>query len=102
MHPYFEYQVEIAARFIGDTIKLPRPRTPTRPGVREVPESTTLVVALVVDSLGAAQKGSLRILKSPSREATASVYATYATWRFTPAVLGGCRVSQLVQTAVRY
>jgi len=99
-HPYFEYQVERAVSFIGDTTARPRPRLVTRRLAEQNADPATLIVAFIVDSLGTAQAGSLHVLKSPSQDANGAVYAAYTAWKFTPALVGGCRVAQLVQTEV--
>jgi hypothetical protein len=92
--PFFEFQVERPAKFVGDTTTLPRP------AIHQSPATATLVVMFVVDTIGTVREGTLRILKSPSPEASDAVGTAYTTWKYVPAVLGGCKVAQLVQTEV--
>ena len=92
--PSFEFQVERPAKFFGDTAARPRP------ALEHSPASETLVIQFIVDTLGLVRDGTLRILKSPSPEASAAVSAAYASWKFMPAVNAGCKVVQLVQTEV--
>jgi hypothetical protein len=40
------------------------------------------------------------MLKTPSRQLTDSVKEVFPLWRFTPARMGNCLVTQLVQTTV--
>jgi len=99
-HPYFEYQVERPAKFVGDTAVRPRPKPWVRGAASPNTDPAVIIAAFIVDSLGTVQEGSLHMLKSPSREASAAVRAVYTTWKFEPAIVGGCRVAQLVQTEV--
>jgi hypothetical protein len=63
-------------------------------------DPAVIIAAFIADSLGTVQEGSLHTLKSPSRETSDAVRAVYTTWKFTPAMVGGCRVAQLVQTEI--
>lgn len=92
--PSFEYQVQRPAKFVGDTTILPRPAS------QRSAATATLVVMFVVDTVGMVREGTLRILKSPSPEASAAVAAAYMRWRYVPALNDGCKVVQLVQTEV--
>ncbi len=92
--PSFEFQVQRPAKFIGDTAAHPRPV------VQRSPATATFVVQFVVDTLGIVRDGTLRILKSPSPEASAAVTAAYGLWKYMPALNEGCKVVQLVQTEV--
>jgi hypothetical protein len=92
--PSFEFQVQFPAKFMGDTTARPRPV------VQRSAVAATFVVQFVVDTLGIVRDGTLRILKSPSSEASAAVSAAYASWKYMPALNGGCKVVQLVQTEV--
>jgi hypothetical protein len=94
MTPSFEFQVERPAKFIGDTAARPRP------AIHSTAESATFVVQFIVDTLGLVREGTLRILKSPSPDASSAVSSAYASWKFMPASTGGCKVVQLVQTEV--
>ncbi|HEV8411883.1 MAG TPA: hypothetical protein VGQ30_15365 [Gemmatimonadaceae bacterium] len=92
--PSFEFQVQQPAKFIGDTAARPRP------AVQRSPVTAGFVVQFVVDTLGLVRDGTLRILKSPSPEASAAVSSAYASWKYMPALNDGCKVVQLVQTEV--
>lgn len=99
VHPYFEYQVEVPAKFIGDTAARPRPKTVTRADDPSQVERM-VIVAFIVDSLGVIERNTIKILKSPSREATATAVAAIPGWKYSPALIGGFPVTQLVQTTV--
>jgi hypothetical protein len=92
--PSFEFQVQSPAKFVGDTTARPRPAVLRSAG------TATFVVQFVVDTLGVVRDGTLRILKSPSPEASAAVSAAYVSWKYMPALNGGCKVVQLVQTEI--
>jgi hypothetical protein len=92
--PSFEFQVQKPAKFIGDTTARPRPV------IQRSPATAALVIQFVVDTLGTVREGTLRILKSPSPEASAAVSAAYMSWKYMPALNDGCKVVQLVQTEI--
>ena len=97
-HPYFEFQVEQPAAFIGDTTLRPIPAR-NRFGARQ-DDPTALLVQFVVDTLGYPDERSFRALKVPSSGSVDSVRAALPSWRFRPARLSGCLVPQLVQTMI--
>jgi hypothetical protein len=97
-HPAFEFQVEQPAAYVGDSALRPRPAAQQFVPVHENPQA--LVVQFVVDTAGQPVAGSFKVLNSPSTVASDSARAAMARWRFTPAVKGGCKVPQLVQTAI--
>jgi hypothetical protein len=90
--------VEHPALFAGDTAVRPRPAT-DRFGARS-DDPAALIVSFLVDTLGQPDERSLKVLHSPSVGAAESVRVAMRSWHFTPAVLGGCHVPQLVQTKV--
>ena len=92
--PSFGFQVQRPAKFMGDTTERPRP------AVQRSSATAAFVIQFVVDTLGTVREGTLRILKSPSPEASAAVSAAYTSWRYMPALNDGCKVVQLVQTEV--
>lgn len=96
--PALEFQVERPAAFLGDTTRVPRPAPVQISDARAHPK--VLLVQFVVDTRGVPDPRSFKVLRSPSAAATDSARAALADWRYTPAVLYGCRVPQLVQTAV--
>jgi hypothetical protein len=96
--PYFEFQIQKPAHYIGDSSISPRP-------VRDADAAhhagtDTLVVQFVVDTLGSPVAGSVKVLRAPTREQAAAVAKVVARWRFLPAEVDGHKVAQLVQTAV--
>lgn len=96
--PYFDFQVQQPARFVGDTTYHPRPAA--NPFASRTTDSLAFIVQFVVDTTGRADPRTLRALRVPSQAAMDSVRAMVAKWVFTPAVLAGCRVPQLLQTSI--
>jgi hypothetical protein len=97
-HPAFEFQVEQPAAYVGDSVLRPRPAAQRFARLRDNPQA--FVVQFVVDTLGQPVVGSFKALHSPSAAASDSARTTMVRWRFTPAVKAGCKVPQLVQTAL--
>ena len=95
--PAFDFQVDRPAVWVRDSLR-PRPAERQSANVRTDPEA--LLVQVVVDTLGAPMLGTFKVLKTPSVAAADSVRGAAARWRFTPAMKGGCKVPQLVQTLV--
>jgi hypothetical protein len=98
-HPAFEFQVSEPAAFRGDTTAVPRP---ARERFARTQDPETLVVQFVVDTLGVPDPRSFRVLQAPTRAAADSARAALPAWRFAPARRGGCRVPQIVQTAITH
>lgn len=96
--PLFEFQVEQPAAYVGDSALRPRPAA--RRFVRIQKDPQAFVVQFVVDTAGQPVAGSFKVLNSPAEAASDSARTAMARWRFTPAVKGGCKVPQVVQTAV--
>jgi hypothetical protein len=93
--PYFEFQVDTAASFVGSDGTLPRPSSTAAQGARG--PGPTFLVQFVVDTSGRALPGTLKFLTAPSRAAADSARAAIDRWRFRPAMLTRCKVSQMVQ-----
>ena len=100
VHPSFEFQVDQPAAYLGHTTQIPRPAHDRFMRIREHPEA--LVVQFVVDTLGVPDLRSFHVLQSPSTVAADSVRTALLSWRFSFAMRAGCRVPQVVQTAVTH
>jgi hypothetical protein len=98
-HPYFEFQVDRPASYRGDTTVVPRPRDQKR-GEEEGPGFH--LVSFIVDTAGVPDVRSFKTLKSPSLEISRATRDAFVGWRYRPAEINGCRVPQLIQTAVKY
>ncbi len=97
--PWFDFQVEVPARFIGDSTRIPRPDVAIRVARGD---TNSALVQFVVDTLGVSVVTSLKMLITPSALTKDVVDAAIISWRYTPAMLRGCRVPQLVQTPLRW
>ena len=97
--PWFDFQVDVPARFIGDTTRIPRPDVSIRI-VRG--DDNSALVQFVVDTLGVPVATSLRMLITPPALTKDVVDEAIVSWRYTSAMARGCRVKQLVQTPVRW
>ena len=89
---FFEFQVGVAARWIADTTLAihPLPATPHPPNL----------VHFVVDTAGVPVITTFYALKVTDPDLVTEARRSLAQWRFTPAVLGGCNVRQLIQTPI--
>ena len=97
---WFDFQVDKAARFIGDTTRLPRPDASIHE--RQPYSESFALVQFVIDSTGKPDVSSGKMLVSPKGLVQDSVAAAMRGWRFTPAIAKGCKVPQLVQTPLRW
>jgi hypothetical protein len=97
--PLFEFQVEQPAAYSGDSTLRPRPAAQRFVRIRDNPQA--FVVQFIVDTAGQPVTGSFKVLNSPAESASDSARTAMARWRFTPAVKDGCKVPQVVQTAVQ-
>jgi hypothetical protein len=92
--PLFEFQVDHQARFLGAR---GRPRLPAivAPGQRAL-------VHFVVDTAGRVVLPSFRVLHVTGDSAGVAVAIRSAAgqWRYSPAMVAGCRTPQIVQTIV--
>lgn len=97
--PWFDFQVDVPARLIGDSTRIPRPDVAIRISRGD---TNSALVQFVVDTLGVPLVTSLKLLIMPTALTKGVVDAAIISWRYTPAMLRGCRVSQLVQTPLRW
>jgi len=88
---FFEFQVTRPARWVSDSLAL-----------HPVPKSTApqSVVQFIVDTAGVPDMTTFKFLLRRDSLSVEETRRFAATWRFTPSVLNGCRVRQLVQTPV--
>jgi hypothetical protein len=89
-NPYFEFMVDTPAALLLDS---PRPVAP--PEVRGL--AAQVLTQFVVDSTGAVEPTSVKILKASVPALGVAVRDAILRQRFTPAIAGGQRVRQLVQ-----
>ena len=88
---FFEFQVASQARWIPDSSAFhPIPKS-------QAPQT---VVQLVVDTAGVPDMATFKFLLKRDSASMEAMRRVAATWRFTPSVLNGCRVRQVVQTPV--
>lgn len=92
--PYFEFQVEVPARYLSDSVVSPVPRAEHGVPTREL----AALVQFVVDTAGVPDLRSYKILTATDPLLAAAGREVLARWRFAPARLGRCAVPQLVQT----
>jgi hypothetical protein len=88
---YFEFQVEREARFVAEDVS-PRPASDA---------SSANLVQVVVDTAGVPDLVTLRVLRAADTALVRAAITAAARWRFTPAMIGGRKVCQLVQTPVQ-
>ena len=88
--PYFEFQVDRQAEYTSGTSVSPHP---SRTG-------SGALVQFVVDSSGAVRPETFKVLRMNDESLVADARKVLAQWRFTPAEVGGRKVSQLVQTEI--
>ena len=97
---WFEFQVDNPARYVGDAKRIPRPDlslTERRPV-----SDTFALLQFIVDTAGIPLVTSGKMLVSPKGLVQDSVAAAMQGWRYTPAILKGCKVPQLVMTPIRW
>lgn len=97
---WFDFQVETPARFVPGSGQLPFPDARLDQG-RPYPSDFALV-QFIVDTSGVPIAKSLKLLLRPEGLVADSVTAAVVRWRYRPAIARGCRVPQLVQTALRW
>jgi periplasmic protein TonB len=94
---YFEFQVEKPAEMLGDS---PRPKYPS------VLESSGIAgevqAQFVVTSAGKADMDQFKVLKSTNELFTQAVKNVLPRMRFSPAMIGGKPVNQLVQQSFQF
>ena len=89
---YFSFQVEQPASWIVDSTLEVHPL----PDSRRPPN----LVQFVIDTAGVPRPLTFKVLKVTDSALVLEARRSLAKWRFTPAVLSGCRVAQLVQTPI--
>ncbi len=94
---YFEFQVEKPAEMLSDS---PKPRYPS------VLESSGIAgevqAQFVVSSSGKADMDSFKVLKSSNELFTQAVRSVLPRMKFSPAMIGGKPVNQLVQQSFQF
>lgn len=88
--PYFEFQVDKQAEYVAGTTVSPHP---SRTGAGAL-------VQFVVDSSGTVRPETFKVLRMNDRALVADARKVLTSWKFSPAEVGGRRVSQLVQTEI--
>ena len=99
--PWFDYEVDKAARFITTDTSRSYPDdsfTSRKP----VSSPDLFLIQFVLDTMGVPSTTTLKILKTPYNVTTDSVRVLAQRWRYTQAVARGCKVAQLVQTPLRW
>ena len=94
--PLFEFQVERPATFIPDSSVTPYP-APQQPGM---PLRDGTVVSFVVDTLGRPDTVTYKIIREVEPGLGQDGRNVLARWRYQPAQVRGCVVSQLIQTLI--
>ncbi len=90
--PYFEFQVE------KPVVQAPGSSAPRYPDIlRQAGVEGEVLAQFVVDTLGKAEAGSFKVLKSSHDLFAQSVRSALPSMRFIPAEVGGRKVKQLVQ-----
>ncbi|HTR79246.1 MAG TPA: hypothetical protein VMH39_14095 [Gemmatimonadaceae bacterium] len=88
----FDFEVDMPARFIGDTVSGPHPTAATA--------NPANLVQFVVDTSGHVMPNTFLALRISDSTLVKDARAAAEGWRYTPAVSGECKVPQLVQTPV--
>jgi alpha-tubulin suppressor-like RCC1 family protein len=89
---YFEFQVERPVGMLPDS---PPPVYPT--ALRQAKVDGEVVAAFVVDTMGLAELATFKVLRSSHQEFTDAVLAVLPRMHYSPAMVGGRKVRQLVQ-----
>jgi len=89
---HFEFQTSAPARWLPDSTAGVHPTSAVR--------SPSNVVQFIVDTLGTPQPSTFKVLKVSDSTVIREAQRSVARWRFSPAMLNGCRVRQLVQTTI--
>src|ERR1019366_333449 len=88
---YFEYQVE------NPVMSAPGSAAPRYPDIlKSAGVSGEVIASFVVDTTGLADVGSLKVIRSSHQLFVNSIVAAMPDMRFTPAMVGGRKVKQLV------
>jgi len=89
---HFEFQMSARARWRPDTLSAVHPT--------EAIAAPANLVQFVVDTLGVPQPRTFRALRVADSALVAEARQALPTWRYTPGLLNGCHVRQLVQTPI--
>ena len=93
---FFEFQVLVAN---GRTTSwIPDSTLAVHPVV--TPDLTASLLQFVVDTAGVPEAASFHPLKVTDTAIVAEARRSFARWRFTPAVVTGCKVRQLMQAEI--
>ena len=87
-----------AARPDLDVDRLPAPRAmkpPLRPTALRKDGSAELKVDVIIDTLGRADMRTFRVVRASHQALADQARDVVAKWRFTPAVLAGCKVPRV-------
>ena len=98
--PYFEFQVEQMAIYIGKDTTSVRPDASLHARLPYPPDFA--LAQFVVDTLGVPIPGTLKMLSLPAGFPAKTLTFAITEWRFRPARVGGCVVPQLVQTPLKW
>lgn len=94
---FFEYQVDSPVRRLPGN---PKPEYPRKLKAARI--EGLVVVEYVVDTLGRAEPGSVKFLRSTDSLFSAAVRDALPRMRFVPAEFGRRRVRQVVQEPIRF
>ena len=89
---HFEFQTSRPARWVSDTTLVVRPTAAI--------QNPANLVQFVVDPAGVPEPRSFRVLRSTDSALVVDVRQTFVRWRYSSAMMHGCRVRQLIQTPV--
>lgn len=95
--PYYEYEVEKAAAGYPSN---QGPRYPE--ALRSANVEGVVSVRFIVDTLGRAEPGSVRIVSTTHELFAESVKKMIPAWRFYPAEIGGRKVRMLVEQPIEF
>lgn len=91
---FFDFQLERSPRFILDTTIHPRPSSRTHA------DGSDLVVQMIIDTTGGVDSSAFHVLKMSSRGSVDSARAALGHWRYSPAIVRGCKVRALIQAII--
>ncbi len=89
---FFEFQTTRPARFVGDSALAVHP-------LPAVPKPRNLV-QFVVDTMGAVIPETFKVILMSDRDTIGQSRQLVGKWRYTPGMVGACRVRQVVQTPI--
>ena len=98
--PFYESEVSRPALSTSRSSDGPRPARDPMATRRRGADS--VIVEFIIDTIGTPVPRTFRIVRSPSRAIADRVRDAHLAWRFRPALVGGCKVPQVVQTSVEW